>query len=126
MVIQELTFSFLRFLPSFQSQTKKSYIRSFDDQVYYMIRFLLSDFMIYISADHKSHDQWKKVLQIFKDLETFQIFKLQTFTLEDFDDFEFSSSVTIPYLKVKKNGKLWTVSVAISQTTLWIQVFRSN
>lgn len=33
----------------------------------------------------------KKALQIFKDLEAFQMFKLQTFTLEDFDDFEFSN-----------------------------------
>ena len=80
-----------------------------------MIRFPLSDFIIYIGADHKSYYQRKKALQIFKDLETFQIFKLQTFTLEDFDDFEFSSSVITPYLKVKKNGRLWTVNVAIAK-----------
>jgi len=43
------------------------------------------------------------------------MFKLQTFTLEDFDDFEFCSSVIIPYLKVKKNGRLWTVNVAIAK-----------
>jgi hypothetical protein len=102
-----LTFNFLRFLSFLQSQTKKSYTRSFDDQVYYMIRFPLSDFIIYIGADHKSHYQRKKALQILKDLEAFQIFKLQTFTFKDFDDFEFSSSVIIPYLKVKKNGRLW-------------------
>lgn len=112
---KELTFNFLRFLSFLQSQTKKSYTRSFDDQVYYMIRFPLSDFIIYIGADHKSHYQRKKALQIFKDLEAFQIFKLQRFTLEDFDDFEFSSSVIIPYLKVKKNGRLWTVNVAIAK-----------
>jgi len=35
--------------------------------------------------------------------------------LEDFDDFEFCSSVIIPYLKVKKNGKLWTVNLAIAK-----------
>jgi hypothetical protein len=46
-----------------------------------MIRFPLSDFTIYIGADHKSHYQRKKALQIFKDLEAFQIVKLQTFTL---------------------------------------------
>lgn len=34
---KELTFNFLRFLSFLQSQTKKSYTRSFDDQVYYMI-----------------------------------------------------------------------------------------
>ena len=112
---KELTFNFLRFLSFLQSQTKKSYTRSFDDQVYYMIRFPLSDFIIYTGADHKSHYQRKKALQIFKDLEAFQIFKLQTFTLEDFDDFEFCSSVIIPYLKVKKNGRLWTVNVAIAK-----------
>jgi len=99
---KELTFNFLRFLSFLQSQTKKSYTRSFDDQVYYMIRFPLSDFILYIGADHKSHYQRKKALQIFKDLEAFQIFKLQTFPLEDFDDFEFCSSVIMPYLKVKK------------------------
>ena len=32
-----------------------------------------------------------------------------------FDDFEFCSSVIIPYLKVKKNGRLWTVNVAIAK-----------
>ena len=81
-----------------------------------MIRFPLSGFIIYIGADHKSHYQRKKALQIFKDLEAFQIFKLQTFTLEDFDDFEFCSSVIIiPYLKVRKNGKLWTVNVDIAK-----------
>ena len=85
---KELTFNLLRFLSFLQSQTKKSYTQSFDDQVYYMIRFPLSDFIIYIGADHKSHYQRKKALQIFKDLEAFQIFKLQTFTLQDFDDFE--------------------------------------
>ena len=77
-----------------------------------MIRFPLSDFILYISADHKSHYQRKKALQIFKDLEAFQIFKLQIFTLEDFDDFEFCTSVILPYLKVKKNDRLWTVNVA--------------
>ena len=112
---KELTFNFLRFLSFLQNQTKKSYTRSFDDQVYYMIRFSLSDFTRYIGADHKSHYQRKKALQIFKDLEAFQIFKLQTFTLEDFDDFEFCSSVIIPYLKVKKNGRLWTVNLAIAK-----------
>jgi len=35
--------------------------------------------------------------------------------LEDFDDFEFSSLVIIPYLKVKKNGKLWTVNLDIAK-----------
>lgn len=54
---KELTFNFLRFLSFLQSQTKKSYTRSFDDQVYYMIRFPLSDFILYIGADHKSHYQ---------------------------------------------------------------------
>ncbi len=57
-----------------------------------MIRFPLSDFIRYIGADHKSHYQRKKALQIFKDLEAFQIFKLQTFT---FDDFEFCTSVIL-------------------------------
>jgi len=57
---KELTFNFLRFLSFLQSQTKKSYTRSFDDQVYYMIRFPLSDFILYIGADHKSHYQRKK------------------------------------------------------------------
>ena len=75
-----------------------------------MIRFPVSDFTRYISADHKSHYQRKKVLQIFKDLEAFQ-----TFTLEDFDDAEFCSSVIIPYLKVKKKGRLWTVNGAIAK-----------
>lgn len=46
-----------------------------------MIRFPLSDFIIYIAADHKTNYQRKKALKIFKDLEAFQIFKLQTFTL---------------------------------------------
>ena len=41
---KELTFNFLRFLSFLQNQTKKSYTRSFDDQVYYMISFPLSDF----------------------------------------------------------------------------------
>ena len=83
---KELTFNFLRFLSFLQNQTKKSYTRSFDDQVYYMIRFPLSDFTRYIGADHKSHYQREKTLQIFKDLEAFQILKLQRFTLQDFDD----------------------------------------
>ena len=58
-----------------------------------MIRFPLSDFTRFIGADHKSHYQRKKVLQIFKDLEAFQIFKLKTFTLEDFDDLQFCYSL---------------------------------
>ena len=32
----------------------------FDDQVYYMVRFSLSDFILYIGADYKSHYQRKK------------------------------------------------------------------
>ena len=80
-----------------------------------MIHFSLRDFTHYIGADDKSHYQRKKTLQIFKDLEAFQRFKLQIFTLEDFDDFEFCSSVIIPYLKVKKNGRLWTVNLAIAK-----------
>ena len=112
---KELTFNLLRFLSFLQSQIKKSHTQSFDDQVYYIISFPLRDFILYIGADHKSQYQRKKALQIFKDLEAFQIFKLQTFTLENFDDFEFCSSVIIPYLKVKKNGRLWTVDVAITK-----------
>jgi hypothetical protein len=73
---KELTFNFLRFLASFKVKQKKGYTRSFDDPVYSMIRFPLSDFIIYISADPKSHFQRKKVLQILKDLEAFQILKL--------------------------------------------------
>lgn len=46
---------------------------------------------------------------------TFSIFKLQRFTLKDFDDFQFCSSVIIPYFKVKKNGRLWTVNLAIAK-----------
>lgn len=68
--------------------------------IHFMIRFPLSDFTRYIGADHKSHYQRKKVLDIFKYLEAFQIFQLQTFTLEDF---EFCSSIIFPYLKVQKN-----------------------
>ena len=112
---KELTFNFLRFLSFLQNQTKKSSTQFFDDQVYYMIHFSLRDFTHYIGADDKSHYQRKKTLQIFKDLEAFQRFKLQIFTLEDFDDFEFCSSVIIPYLKVKKNGRLWTVNLAIAK-----------
>lgn len=59
---KELTLNFLRFLSFLQNQTKKSYTRSFDDQVYYMIRFTVSDFTRFIGADHKSHYQRKKVL----------------------------------------------------------------
>jgi len=80
-----------------------------------MIRFTLSDFIRYIGAYHKSNYQRKKVLQIFKDLEAFQIFKLQTFTLKDFDDFKFCSSIIIPYLKVQKKARLWTVNLAIAK-----------
>jgi hypothetical protein len=79
-----------------------------------MIRFSLSDFTCSIGADYKSHYQRKKTLQIFKDLEAFQIFKLQTFTLEDFDDFEFCSSVIIPYLKIKKKRNLWNVTLLVA------------
>lgn len=43
------------------------------------------------------------------------MFKVQTFTLEDFDDFDFCSSVIIPYFKVKKNGRLWTDKVVIAK-----------
>ena len=112
---KELTFNFLRFLSFLQNRTKKSYTRSFDDQVYYMIRFPLSDFTRFIGADHKSHYQRKKVLQIFEDLKAFQIFQIQTLTFQDFDDYEFCSAIIIPYLKVKKKGRLWTVNVAIAK-----------
>lgn len=57
---KELTFNFLLFLSFLQSQQKKSYTPSFDDQVYYMIQFTLSDFILYIVADPKSHYQRKK------------------------------------------------------------------
>ena len=80
---EELTFNFLRFLSFLQTQRKKNYTQSFDDQVYYMIRFPLNDFIIYIGADHKSHYQRKKVLQIFEDLKAFQIFQIQTLTFTD-------------------------------------------
>jgi hypothetical protein len=33
--------------------------------------------------------------------------------MKDFDDFEFCSAFIIPYLKVKKTGKLWIIYVAI-------------
>lgn len=101
---KELTFNFLRFLSFLQNRTKKSYTRSFDDQVYYMIRFTVSDFTRFIGADHKSHYQREKVLQIFKDLKAFQIFQIQTLTFQDFDDYEFCSAIIIPYLKVKKKA----------------------
>ena len=77
--------------------------------------FFSSDFIPYIGADPTSHYQRKKTLQIFKDLEAFQIFKFQTLTLEDFDDFEFSSSVRIPYFKVKKKDRLWTGNLSIAK-----------
>ena len=69
-----------------------------------MIRFIVIDFTRFIGADHKSHYQQKKVLQIFEDLKAFQIFQIQTLTFQDFDDYEFCSAIIIPYLKVKKNG----------------------
>jgi hypothetical protein len=112
---KELTFNFLRFLSFLQNRTKKSYTRSFDDQVYYMIRFTVSDFTRFIGADHKSHYQRKKVLKIFEDLKAFQIFKIKTLTFQNFDDYEFCSAIIIPYLKVKKKGRLWTVNLAIAK-----------
>jgi hypothetical protein len=85
-----------------------------------MIHFPVRDFTRYIGADHKSHYQRKKTLQIFKDLEAFQIFKLQTFTLEDFDDSEFCSSVIIFYLKVKKKRQPMDCQHSYSKRTLQI------
>lgn len=80
-----------------------------------MIRFTVNDFTRFIGVDHKSHYQRKKVLQIFEDLKAFQIFQIQTLTFQDFDDYEFCSTIIIPYLKVKKKGRLWTVNVAIAK-----------
>ena len=40
---KESTFNFLRFLSFLQNRTKKSYTRSFENQVYYMICFPLSN-----------------------------------------------------------------------------------
>lgn len=81
----------------------------------YMIRFTVSDFIRFIGADHKSHYQRKKVLQIFEDLKAFQIFQIQTLTFQDFDDYEFCSTIIISYLKVKKKGRLWTVNIVIAK-----------
>ena len=112
---KESTFNFLQILSFLQNRTKKSYTRSFDDQVYCMISFTVSDFSRFIGADNKSHYQRKKVLQIFEDLKAFQRFQIKTLTFQDFDDYKFCSAITIPYLTVKKKGRLWTVNLAIAK-----------
>ena len=82
------------------------------------------DFLRYMKVNEKNHRQRINMVEIFKQFEYLHDFKLQTFrtTLDDSlilndnsNDAEFTSVVMIPYLKVKKNGRLWTVNVAIAK-----------
>jgi len=60
----ELSLNFLRFLSFLQTETKLSYTRSFEDQLYYVIEFPIKDFMVFIDKNPNNNYQRKNTYVI--------------------------------------------------------------
>ena len=80
-----------------------------DEQIYYLVQAPLSQFIAYLGMTHTNHRHRTKTLSILHDLQTLQPI------LENFDDCEFRSSVSFPYFKIKKKGKIWILTIAIAK-----------
>ena len=98
----------MKLLSFLKNREKKSEI-FIDEQVYYLLQAPLSQFIAYLGMTHTNHRHRTKTLSILHDLQTLQPI------LENFDDCEFRSSVSFPYFKIKKKGKIWILTIAIAK-----------
>lgn len=101
----EYLFNLLQFL---------SFIRSFvgleqqiGDQNYYLIKFLLRDFLIFTGKKPNNKYQLRKSLEFIKSLQ-----KLDPI-VEKFSGTSFKSFLVFPYLTVNREKKLWVVKISI-------------
>ena len=94
-------FSFLRTL---------DYSRQFlDDQVYCLVEFALMDFISFTCNNPRSSYQRNKALNFFANLQDIKPL------IQKFSDTEFRRSIMLPYLKLNKQNRRWTVKMAIGE-----------
>ena len=96
-------------------QTLKDSKQSIDDQVYYVIEFLVVDFIGFTGGNEKSTYQRTKALEFLKSLQN------RKPLLQKFSDSSFRSSIMFPYLKIEKEGKAWIVTMAIGEEIYFYQ-----
>jgi hypothetical protein len=104
---KESLFRFLQFLSFIRSLTGvKQFV---DDQIYYLIKFPVADFIRFLGENPKSSYQRKKVLDFLNSLQGFPPL------VEQFSEVEFRSSVMFPLVKLRKENRSWILKIAIGE-----------
>lgn len=80
-----------------------------DDQIYYLIEFLIVDFQRFLGRNTKSSYQRSKLVNFLTSLQTLPPI------IEKFSDIEFRSSVMFPLFKLRKQSRSWVLRIAIGE-----------
>ena len=80
-----------------------------DDQVYYVMEFAVMEFISFTGGNAKSTYQRTKALEFLSSLQNINPL------IQKFSNEEFRRSVMFPYVKLKKQNKRWTVTMAIGE-----------
>jgi hypothetical protein len=122
---KKIIFHYLRILSFIRNQgnIKQTFKIEDDSQNFHVVKFRLVDFLRFIKVNERNHRQRTNIIEIFKEFEYIHNFKLQVFrtTLDDslslnsdFNGDEFSSIVMIPFLKIKKEKNIWSVTLLVA------------
>jgi hypothetical protein len=92
------------------------YSRQFlDNQAYCVIEFAVMDFIGFTGGDMKSTYQRTKALKFLTSLQELKSL------IQKFSNEEFRRSMMFPYLKLKKQNRKWTVTLAIGEEFYFYQ-----
>ena len=86
-----------------------------DDQVYCVIEFAVIDLISFTGGNMKSTYQRTKALEFLMSLQDIKPL------IKKFSNEEFRRSVMFPYLKLKKQNKRWTVTMAVEEELYFYQ-----
>ena len=104
---KESLFRLLQFLSFIRNLTGvKQFV---DDQIHYLIKFPVADFLRFLGENPKSSYQRKKVLDFLNSLQGFPPL------VEQFSEVEFRSSVMFPLVKLRKENRSWILKIAIGE-----------
>jgi len=122
---KKLVFHFLRILSFIKNpeNIKQTLKMEDDSQTFQVVRFRLVDFLRFIKVNERDHRQRTNIIEIFKEFEYLQNFKLQIFrkTLNDslildsdFNEDSFTSIVLIPFFKIRKEKNIWYITLLVA------------
>ena len=86
-----------------------------DDQPFYVVEFAGMDFLSFTGVNCKNTYQRSKALEFLTSLQEIKS------VVQKFSDNEFRRSLMLPYLKLKKQNRRWTIRMAIGEELYFYQ-----